>query len=410
MLHASPAVVFPSQMTPSRIAQASIRGALRRLLQRLALLAAATVAAATFAAIPAATTGQPAVTEPDGLLPADQACLGCHGAGDATLTLENGDRLPLSIDGPAFARSLHRPIGCTGCHTSVSPRNHPGNGGSHASARSYAQTRNEACRGCHARVFAVYERSRHGSLLRHGNPGAPVCTGCHPSHQVTPAATRDGPDNPCLACHADAAAKHASWLPNAARHVDTVACAACHVPDSMRRVDLRLYVSGQPLRIGDGAEQFARRARAADTDHNGLDAGELRALLAEFERDAGSVSLRGGVELRSGLDAHELPPAHQALRDCVACHDANAPLFRFVTVSALDTDGRPVRYDAHREILNAALTWEALRGFYAVGSTRIRLLDAVLGVSLVGAIAVPGLHFTLRHVARRRARIEGDFR
>ena len=59
---------------------------------------------------------------------------------------------------------------------------------------------------------------------------------------------------------------------------------------------------------------------------------------------------------------------------------------------------------------NGLLTWEALRGFYAVGSTRIRLLDAVLGVSLIGAIAVPGLHFALRHFARRRTRVEGDFR
>jgi hypothetical protein len=180
---------------------------------------------------------------------------------------------------------------------------------------------------------------------------------------VTPPAARDGPDNPCLVCHADAAAQHASWLPNAGRHVDTVACAACHVPDAMRRVDLRLHASGQPLRVRDGAEQFARRARTADADHNGRDASELRALLAEFERDVGSVSLRGGVELRSGIDAHELPPKQQVLR-LRRCHDADAPLFRFVTVSVLDTDGRPVRYDAHREILSAALTWEAPRGFY----------------------------------------------
>lgn len=178
----------------------------------------------------------------------------------------------------------------------------------------------------------------------------------------------------------------------------------------MRRVDLRLYASGQPLRVRDGAEQCARRARTADADHNGLDASELRALLAESERDAGSVSLSGGFELRSGLDAHELPPKQQALRDCVTCHDADAPLFRFATISVLDTDGRPVRYDAHREILSAALTWEALRGFYAVGGTRIRLLDGVLAVSLIGAIAVPGLHFARRHFARRRARVEGDFR
>lgn len=398
--------VLPFQKTTVRTAMAPIRPVLRHLIALATALVAATAIAAAGPAPPA----RPAGNEAGELLPADQACLACHGTGDATLTLENGDKLSLSIDGPAFARSLHRPIGCTGCHASVAPRTHPGKGGSYASARTYAQARNEACRGCHARVFAVYEPSRHGLMLRDGKAGAPFCADCHPSHRVTPPSARDGPDNPCLVCHSDAAAQHASWLPNAARHVDTVACAACHVPDAMRRVDLRLVAAGQPLRDRDGAQQFAQRARAIDADHNGLDANELRALLAEFERDVGDVTLRGGVELRSGLDAHELPPKEKALRDCVACHEANAPLFRFVTVSVLDADGRPVRYEAHREILSSALTWEALRGFYAVGGTRIRLLDAVLGFSLIGAISVPGLHFALRHLARRRARIEGDFR
>ncbi len=70
----------------------------------------------------------------------------------------------------------------------------------------------------------------------------------------------------------------------------------------------------------------------------------------------------------------------------------SAAPFQNVTVSVLDASGRPVRYDAHKEILNSATTWDALRGFYAIGGTRFKLLDIVLAVGLVGGLAVPALH------------------
>jgi hypothetical protein len=104
------------------------------------------------------------------------------------------------------------------------------------------------------------------------------------------------------------------------------------------------------------------------------------------------------------MEAHELSPRALAIRDCSKCHDERAVPFQYVTVSTLDAEGRPVRYDAHKSILGSAVAWEALRGFYAIGGTRIKALDVALALGLAGGIAVPALHFALRRLCRRPPR------
>jgi len=63
--------------------------------------------------------------------------------------------------------------------------------------------------------------------------------------------------------------------------------------------------------------------------------------------------------------------------------------------------GPAVRYDAHKSILGSSVAWEALRGFYAIGGTRIKMLDVALALGLAGGIAVPALHFAVRRLCRR---------
>lgn len=342
-----------------------------------------------------------------GLSDADKICIECHASEGSSKKLANGDTLPLAIDGAAFARSVHGPIGCADCHEQADKPEHPGNMKSFDSARQYALAQNQACRACHGRVFKTYERSVHAIRSREGNAAAPVCGDCHPPHEVAPASVQDGPKDACLTCHGGAVRKHEQWLPNAANHLRAVTCSACHAPGALPRVDLQVQRGTKPLSDKDGALQFERRARAADANADGLDANELRALLADLEGSGEKVSLRGHIELRSGVEAHELPGKAQAIRDCVKCHDANAAPFQNVTVSILDAAGRPVRYDAHKEILSSAITWDALRGFYAIGGTRFKLLDIVLALGLVGGIAVPALHLAVRRLSRRKAENDG---
>ena len=338
---------------------------------------------------------------------ADRACLYCHGPEGSASKPASGAASTRPVDNEAFARSLHGPIGCEGCHEDVSLPAHPGDVKRPESARRYALAQSQPCRACHVGVFKNYERSVHAALLRKGNVAAPVCGDCHSPHEVTPASVQDGPKNVCVTCHDDTVERHGKWLPNAAGHVRAVACSACHAPASLRRVDLRMRTVGQPAGDLDAAALFEERARAIDTDSDGLDANELRGLLADLESRGLKVALNGRIELRSGVQAHEATAKARAIKDCARCHHENAVPFQSVVISILDAEGRPARYDAHKEVLSSATTWEALRGFYAIGGTRFRLLDYVLAIGLAFGIAVPVLHLALRRFFRRRANDDG---
>jgi hypothetical protein len=206
-----------------------------------------------------------------------------------------------------------------------------------------------------------------------------------------------------MTCHGEPTAQHAQWLPNAARHLDSIACSACHAPDALRQVDLRLYAAGAPLVETASSPSFEKRARAADKNRNGLDAAEFRALLDDFERNGAALTVRGHMELRNPTEAHEITAKPTALKACVDCHSEDATPFAKVTVSVLDAEGRAVRYDAHRDVLRSAMTAEALASFYAVGGTRIGLLDVLLALGLAAGVAVPVLHMAVRRMLRPKS-------
>jgi hypothetical protein len=69
---------------------------------------------------------------------ADKICIGCHATDGLSKKLANGDILSLAIDGAAFARSVHRPIGCAACHAQAAVPDHPASVKSFDSARQYA--------------------------------------------------------------------------------------------------------------------------------------------------------------------------------------------------------------------------------------------------------------------------------
>jgi hypothetical protein len=364
-----------------------------------ALVAAALVAYWAAAAFPAAAWARSV----DALSEADRACLACHSGEGLTKTLSSGETLALHVDPERFAKSTHAVIGCSACHAQVTLPEHPGEVKTIENRRGYTIASSETCRTCHERVFKTYEDSMHARRLRDGNVMAPACADCHRPHEVSPPSVQDGEKNACLACHSGVVAAHQKWLPNAGRHLEAIACSACHAPGALKKVDLRLHDAAARERLvdRDGKVEFEKRARAADGNGDGLDALELRALLAELNRDGRNVVLRGHIELRTGLAAHELSDKALARRECTHCHSVGAPPFQRVSVSVLDNDGRPLRYDAHKEVLTSVVTMDALRGFYAVGGTRMQVLDVLLGLVLIAGLSVPLLHLLLRRFFRR---------
>ena len=391
-----------------------------------------------------------------------QQCLGCHSAKGLEKKLANGETLSLHVDGSAFAESVHNMIGCAVCHADVTLENHPPLKTKIASIRENSLELTKVCRSCHADKFKLYEGSIHAALLRDGvsvapvctdchsphsirakaaresiadvpcrnchgsiydayadsvhgkarsksgNAGAPICADCHRAHDVSAATTGDQLKNACLGCHQGALAAHQTWLPNAELHFEAVSCPACHAPSAKRKVDLRLYDNVAKERVAEkaGVPQFESRARSADAKGVGLDAMALQSLLREFNREGidNKTTLRGRLEVSTGAEAHQLADKTQAIQDCAKCHRHGADPFQSVTVSIVGPDGRPLRYGAQQEVLNSMISVDSVGGFYAIGGTRIKLLDILVALALLSGIAVPVGHLTLSWLFRRYAK------
>lgn len=333
---------------------------------------------------------------------ADRQCLGCHGAEGMVKDLQDGTKLPLHVAAPAFARSVHKALGCAACHSDVDPAKHPGVPRAIKDARSYAIALTAACRQCHGDAAKHYEGSKHANLQRQGQSIAPVCTDCHGNHAVTPKTAYET----CVGCHAVNMKGHEKWLPNAPLHLDVVSCAACHAPTVQRMVDLRFYdgVEKKWIVEAEGSPQFEKLAKSMDGGASGLDARELRDLVREVNGGdiMGSKILRGRIELRSDAEAHRLAEKSQALRACDNCHRGGAEPFQQVTVSVVGRDGRPLRYPAQTEVLSSLLSVESLRTFYAIGGTRTEVLDILLILALLGGLAVPVGHQMMKRMVQAR--------
>jgi predicted CXXCH cytochrome family protein len=388
----------------------------------------------------------------------DRACLGCHGMQGMDKKAANGDVIALHVAADRFGKSVHTVIGCTGCHYDVKADAHPAAEKAVASARAYAIASVQTCRNCHDDKFKLWEGSIHASLVRDGNPVAPICSdchsphavikdaaatmesvpckgchsdiyeayagsvhgklrdkgqivaplcaGCHTPHSITAAnvALGDGLNSACTGCHTEVVLQHKSWLPNSGLHFDVVSCAACHAPGVPRRIDLRLIdVDQKRISEQKGVPQFEGRARARDVEGKGLDAMAVWTLLRSFNREGtvDKTALMGRLEVQKGADAHKLSAKGQAISDCGTCHRQGAEAFQTVTVSVAAPDGRLIRYGAQSDVLSSIVSIDSIKGFYALGATRIHLIDIAIILAFLGGAAIPIGHLTLGWFVRR---------
>lgn len=393
------------------------------------------------------------------------ACLKCHDRPDLAKTLGNGETLSLAVAAKAYRASAHKAQDCTDCHAGLDDKRHgkPGQENPLGSRRELTRSMQDSCADCHKQKVRQYGDSIHATLAKEGNDKAPLCTDCHDAHAQPPGKTASRLDrspctachetvakayaqdvhgvdavmkgkrspncvdchlahdvqvaslgermrDTCLACHAQTVALHGQWLPNARLHVESSSCAVCHAPGVARRVNLRLYDAANktPLREKSGQPMFTERVRARDSGAIGLDERALFSLLAQFSQDRGvpgGAMLRGRLEVREGLAAHRMVDKSRAVSRCDSCHSRGAEPFQSVVVSIARADGRPLRHAVHKEVLGSLTAMQSVRSFYAVGSTRIALLDWVLALAVGGSLAGVGAHLTMRRLfARSRAR------
>ncbi len=394
------------------------------------------------------------------------ACLSCHDKQGLTKTLDSGEVLSLSISTTAYTESMHKKADCEDCHSNLDSKTHGKVKSAIKSKREFTLGMRESCRDCHKKKATEYDDSVHAALIKAGNKkaplcsdchnphtvrstkivtpiaetpcakcheaifkayskdvhgheriakgiSAPLCAGCHQAHAVKAASMGEGVKDACLACHKEAVNQHKDWLPNTARHFDAISCPVCHAPDAKRRVNLRLYDSTAKRQVAEktGVPKFENRADAGDSKAMGLDERALWSLLKEFNQDGGDgkMLLRGRLEVSSGVEAHQLAEKSKAIKDCDTCHRQGAAAFQSVTLTIAGPDGRPLRHGVQNEVLNSLTSMESVRGFYAIGSTRIKLLDYLLVLVVFGALSVPLAHMTVKRLFKGvREKLEAE--
>ncbi len=402
----------------------------------------------TFTGVTSAASASPSET--------DQKCLTCHGTSGVEKTLADGSALSLDVDGDHFAPSVHAELGCAGCHADINLTSHPQAANPIASRRVFSIAMVQICRDCHSDKFTEWDQSVHAALVAEGNPTAPVCTSCHSPHTMIKGAATAmdtvpcktchgsiftayaasvhgilrgggvtqaplcfschgahdvrvpsagaGRRDVCLGCHTEAVASHRAWLPNVDLHFNVVSCPVCHTQGTQRVVDLILYnrPTMQETATPVGVPLFETLTKKADAGRPGLDPTTLMTLLTALN-DRGvenKTSIRGRLELSTGIEDHELTLASNAISNCDTCHREGAAAFQSVVVSVAGPAGIPIRYDANNEVLSSALSIDSIGGFYAIGGTKITLLDVLLALALLAGIGGPLGHLAARWAFR----------
>jgi hypothetical protein len=279
--------------------------------------------------------------------------IGCAAAA-APATLSEADQPcagchEQAIDTASFATSVHSPLGCAACHSAIDLQKHPGDVGANRAAQKVPAHSAEVCMGCH-------EASREA---------------------------------------------HRKWLPNATTHLAVVACAACHAPGAKRRVELRLYDVKASREVAMTQAPDAAVAKAGGLPGAPLDVARIDKLVAAANEGNIRVMLVGRVETGAS-DTHHLTPKGTAVKECSTCHRKGADAFEQVTLSLVGPDGARSKYEAQQDVLNAPMSIDTVRGFYALGGTRIQALDVLLGLALMGGIGAPIGHAVMRKLTRAK--------
>lgn len=394
-----------------------------------------------------------------------QACQTCHDKPELAMQTQDGKPWSLHVSTPAYLASRHGSTDCADCHDDIDGDKHAKAKPPVKSRRDYALALNEGCKTCHKKYVAQFKDSVHAALLKDGSDKAPVCSDCHDVHtqlsvklakpvaetpclkcheeigqayshdvhgllriakgQPAPicadchqahaiqAAAAGELKDACLACHKNAVAKHQDWLPNTGRHFDAISCPVCHAPTAERRVNLRMYdrKGRHLLAEKSGVPRFEQLATAADLQGTGLNERALWSLLQEFNRDdaPGNVVLRGRLEVRQGVQAHALAEKAKAIRDCDTCHREGAQAFQSVVLTIAGPDGRPLRHGVDNKVLNSLAAVDSVRGFYAIGANRIKMLDVLLVLVVLGSVGGVLAHMTIKWATRRiRAKLAAE--
>lgn len=338
-------------------------------------------------------------------------CLECHGDESLTRQGSEGANSSLYVDQKTFQYSVHNlnGIGCVDCHADIATLD---------SAQDVPHSLTLApvnCGSCHEAEAVEYRKGVHQQASSKGM--TIQCYACHGYHDVVSGEHRpviERENRSCLKCHEPK--RHHNWLPQKETHFSYVQCTVCHAPDAPHHIHLRFY---------DLAKRDFLRPEALfsalGTDSQGFltmfnrdeRVDELNA--EEFENMVFVLSRRGlHVTFHAELLSEREPSVHQvsrvsAQRSCEDCHAPDSRFFDSVAVSFVDQEGVGHQIKVDRKVLESY----SVSNFYLPGGSRVRKLDQIGILAVLGAGAGISLHLLGRAVTapwRRRRRAESEAR
>ncbi|NWF51975.1 MAG: cytochrome c family protein [Nitrospirae bacterium] len=289
--------------------------------------------------------------------------------------------------------------------------------GCHGSAHSLVSTKIDkafglgSCNRCHGNLTSSYEASVHNKARLQGKAEAPVCSSCHNAHDIESTKMTTKIKEGCFKCHKDMDRVHNKWLKNppitlstfVQLHFDVVSCPACHSSDSTRRIYLSLFntKTGKPLTEEETVKIIYAEAdglkEKIDTNGDGnIQGKEVWDLFFLLSKKGERTTFMGKMDVSNASEAHNISPKAEATRDCVKCHHPESPYFENVFIAVSRGNGEIKLLPAQKRILNSVYSILPVRKFYAIGGTNIRLFDILFYIALLGGIAVPLGHITLR--------------
>ncbi|MDD3801134.1 cytochrome c3 family protein [Desulfuromonas thiophila] len=317
----------------------------------------------------------------------DQDCLDCHSLADEVGEMNH-------VDAAIYQGTAHAELGCSGCHSA---------GDGHPYDASEVSLTAQ-CSDCHDGLAATYAASSHADNAS--------CGDCHNAHQALAPLSLSGEqmNQSCQDCHdhAEVEGSHARWLPQADIHIRAVPCVTCH--SSSKKFVVSLYVTQR-----QGGRAYADYELISYTDLQQAVGSEDVTDLLDQDND-GQVSLtelnafyqrtdNHGLRLWAMMTPESVDHDFTTMDDrwdCTYCHAAGPEAMQQSFIAFPQPDGTYGRVP-----VEAGATLDALFGtpdFYMVGSTRSTTLNIIGLLILLGGLAMPIGHGTLRFLTRKNRR------
>ncbi|MBU0484388.1 MAG: cytochrome c family protein [Proteobacteria bacterium] len=345
-------------------------------------------------------------------------CMECHG--DQSLARSGTEdinqsyiNIDLFVDEERFNHSVHHTneITCVDCHADITeliPQGHKSRTSRQAAQLGFnfdnevphkADLAPVICTSCHEEQGSAFISSSHMKARRKGI--VMNCYACHDYHYVEhleAASVAKRGSTFCLRCH-NPYQSH-DWLSQKAAHFDSVECSVCHAPQAKRHIHLNFYdlvttksLSGDEilniLAISE-AEFMSRMDKNTD---GRINTDEFDDLILMLRQKTVYPIVHAELVVEPGPAVHSVTK-EGAIRECTQCHAPNSPFFSAVTIALSRTNGMVDHFEVDRAILEGYHT----RHFSALGGTRIKLLDKIGLLMLVGAVAGIFTHLFARVV------------